>query len=46
MILNTLSGDKMMASVELLSCGGRFMELGKFDLQQNTQLGIENIRLI
>ena len=39
LIINTLAGVKLLTTVDLLADGGQFLELGKFDLQQNTSLG-------
>ena len=39
-VLNSLTGDKMDASVECLAKSGRFVELGKYELQKNKQLGM------
>jgi fatty acid synthase, animal type len=37
-VLNSLSEDKLQASVRLLAQHGRFLEIGKFDLSQNNPL--------
>ena len=39
-VLNSLAGEKLDASYECVANGGRFVELGKFDLAQNKQLGM------
>nr|CAB3243741.1 fatty acid synthase [Phallusia mammillata] len=39
-ILNSLSGEKLLASVRCLAKHGRFLELGKFDLIHNNQIGL------
>ena len=39
-VLNTLAGESIQASLELLREGGRFLEIGKQDIYQNTQLGL------
>ena len=39
-ILNSLAGDKLQASVRCLARHGRFLEIGKFDLARNTDLGM------
>lgn len=39
MVLNSLSEEKLLASVRCLSTGGRFLEIGKFDLANNSMLG-------
>ncbi|KAL7302666.1 hypothetical protein TKK_0004723 [Trichogramma kaykai] len=40
LVLNSLAGDKLQASVRCLANGGRFCEIGKFDLSNNTALGM------
>jgi NADPH:quinone reductase-like Zn-dependent oxidoreductase/acyl carrier protein len=39
-VLNSLTGDAIQASLELLRDGGRFLEIGKQDIYQNTPLGL------
>ncbi|KAI3379107.1 hypothetical protein SNEBB_007999 [Seison nebaliae] len=39
-VLNSLAGEKLFASVRLLGMHGRFLEIGKFDLSQNSSLGM------
>ncbi|CAK9300196.1 unnamed protein product [Gordionus sp. m RMFG-2023] len=39
-ILNSLSDEKLQASVRLLAKHGRFLEIGKFDLSNNSSLGM------
>lgn len=39
-ILNSLSEEKLQASVRCLAQGGRFLEIGKFDLVANNPLGM------
>ncbi|CAF3544138.1 unnamed protein product [Rotaria sordida] len=39
-VLNSLTEDKLQASVRLLAQHGRFLEIGKFDLSQNNPLGM------
>jgi len=39
-VLNSLSEDKLQSSVRLLARHGRFLEIGKFDLSNNTPLGM------
>uniref|UniRef100_A0A915JP64 Fatty acid synthase n=1 Tax=Romanomermis culicivorax TaxID=13658 RepID=A0A915JP64_ROMCU len=39
-VLNSLSDDKLQASVRCLAQHGRFLEIGKFDLSNNSQLGM------
>ena len=38
--LNSLSEEKLQASVRILAQHGRFLEIGKFDLSNNTPLGM------
>lgn len=38
-VLNSLSEEKLQASLRLLAQHGRFLEIGKFDLSNNTALG-------
>ncbi|XP_053606924.1 fatty acid synthase-like [Plodia interpunctella] len=40
LVLNSLAGDKLLASVRCLAEGGRFLEIGKLDLSENTPLGM------
>jgi fatty acid synthase len=40
LVLNSLAGDKLDASFRCLSDNGRFVEIGKYDLQMNKQLGM------
>ncbi|XP_065219793.1 fatty acid synthase isoform X2 [Planococcus citri] len=42
MVLNSLAEEKLQASVRCLGKGGRFMEIGKFDLAKNNTLGMEH----
>lgn len=39
LVLNSLAGEKLDASYECVGNGGRFVELGKYDLVLNKQLG-------
>lgn len=39
-VLNSLGGDLMLASLELLAPHGRFLELGKRDYAENRQVGM------
>ncbi len=39
-VLNSLAGEAIQASLEVLRDGGRFLEIGKQDIYQNTQLGM------
>ncbi|XP_055691136.1 fatty acid synthase-like [Lutzomyia longipalpis] len=40
LVLNSLADDKLKASVRCLGLNGRFIEIGKFDLSNNTALGM------
>ncbi|KAG5876512.1 hypothetical protein JTB14_023116 [Gonioctena quinquepunctata] len=40
MVLNSLSEDKLLASVRCLARGGRFLEIGKYDLVSNNPLNL------
>ena len=40
LVLNSLSEEKLQASVRCLAKDGRFLEIGKFDLSNNTGLGM------
>jgi len=46
LVLNSLAEDKLQSSVQLLAQHGRFLEIGKFDLSNNTPLGIMNLMMI
>jgi len=39
LVLNSLAEEKLQASVRCLAPGGRFLEIGKFDLENNSYLG-------
>lgn len=39
-VLNSLTGDKLLASFRCLAVNGRFLEIGKYDMQMNTALGM------
>ena len=39
-VLNSLTGDKLDASYECVANCGRFIEIGKYDLQMNKKLGM------
>ena len=39
LVLNSLSDDKLIASVQCLANNGRFLEIGKYDMSVNTKLG-------
>ena len=40
LVLNSLTDDKLEASYECVADCGRFVEIGKYDLQMNKQLGM------
>ncbi|XP_055376639.1 fatty acid synthase [Condylostylus longicornis] len=40
LVLNSLSEEKLQASVRCLGLNGRFLEIGKFDLSNNNPLGM------
>ncbi|OQR66937.1 fatty acid synthase-like [Tropilaelaps mercedesae] len=40
LVLNSLADDKLQASVRCLANHGRFLEIGKFDLSNNSALGM------
>ncbi|XP_022832191.1 fatty acid synthase-like [Spodoptera litura] len=39
-VLNSLSGDKLQASVRCLAFRGHFIEIGKFDINKNTAIAM------
>ena len=39
--LNSLAEEKLQAALSVVASGGRFLEIGKFDLFNNTALGME-----
>lgn len=39
-VLNTSTGDRLVASVRCLTSGGRFLEIGKSDLANNVHLNL------
>ena len=39
-VLNSLADEKLHASVRCLGRGGRFLEIGKFDIANDTKLGL------
>lgn len=40
LVLNSLAGDQLQASIRCLAKGGRFLEIGKLDLSANSPLGM------
>lgn len=43
MVLNSLSDDKLQASIRCLADFGRFIEIGKYDIMQNNPLNITDM---
>tara|TARA_R110000751_G_scaffold19507_5_gene58237 strand:+ start:16 stop:4017 length:4002 start_codon:yes stop_codon:yes gene_type:complete len=43
-VLNSLAGELLTRSLELLRDGGRFVELGKRDIEQDTLIGLRPFR--
>lgn len=41
-VLNSLAEDKLQASLRCLANGGRFLEIGKFDMQSNNLLDLSS----
>lgn len=39
-VLNSLAGDKLQASLRCLSRHGRFLEIGKYDMSENNPVGM------
>lgn len=39
-VLNSLAGDKLHASIRCLGKGGKFLEIGKFDITNDTKIGL------
>ncbi|CAH1979654.1 unnamed protein product [Acanthoscelides obtectus] len=39
-VLNSLAEEKLLASARCLATGGRFVEIGKFDLTRNSELSL------
>lgn len=39
-VLNSLAEEKLIASVKCLGKHGKFLEIGKFDMENNTKLGL------
>ena len=39
-VVNSLAGEKLHASVDILAENGHFLEIGKYDLSQNNKLGM------
>ncbi|XP_067011949.2 fatty acid synthase [Anabrus simplex] len=43
LVLNSLAEEKLVASLRCLADGGRFLEIGKFDLTNNTLIDMEQL---
>lgn len=43
-VLNSLAGDKLQATVRCLGQGGKFLEIGKFDIENDTKIGLKNFK--
>lgn len=43
LVLNSLAEEKLQASLRCLARHGRFLEIGKYDLSNNTPLGASQI---
>lgn len=41
-VLNSLSDDKLQASLRCLGKGGKFLEIGKFDMANDSKIGLGN----
>lgn len=41
-VLNSLSEEKLQASIRCLGKGGKFLEIGKFDMANDTKIGLSN----
>jgi fatty acid synthase len=39
-VLNSLAGEKLLASIRCLGLGGHFLEIGKFDIENDTKIGL------
>ncbi len=39
-VLNSLSEDKLIASIKCLGHGGKFLEIGKFDMASDNKIGL------
>lgn len=44
LVLNSLAEEKLQASLRCLAAGGAFLEIGKFDLMNESTLGLELFR--
>jgi fatty acid synthase, animal type len=41
-VLNSLADEKLHASIRCLGSGGKFLEIGKFDMANDTKIGLGN----
>jgi NADPH:quinone reductase-like Zn-dependent oxidoreductase/acyl carrier protein len=44
LVLNSLAGDAIAAGISTLATGGRFLEIGKRDIYQNSKIGLRPLR--
>jgi fatty acid synthase len=41
-VLNSLADEKLQASIRCLGQGGKFFEIGKFDMSNDSKIGLGN----
>lgn len=41
-VLNSLADDKLVASIKCLALGGKFLEIGKFDMANDSKIGLND----
>lgn len=39
-VLNSLASEKLVTSIKCLGTGGKFLEIGKFDMENNSKIGL------
>ncbi len=44
LVLNSLAGEAISAGISILATGGRFLEIGKRDIYQNSKIGLRPLR--
>lgn len=44
LVLNSLAGEAISAGLSILATGGRFLEIGKRDIYQNSRIGLRPLR--
>jgi acyl transferase domain-containing protein/thioesterase domain-containing protein/acyl carrier protein len=44
LVLNSLAGEAIAAGISTLATGGRFLEIGKRDIYQNSKIGLRPLR--